>query len=63
MSLVRKNKEYAEIDILREHKQKLKNVEAERVWRNGRIEEFKAYLAMQGLQVDSFDRDLFRRLN
>lgn len=69
MSLVRvkfDEKEYSslvtEIELMQERRQKLKETEAERVLRDGRINEIKAYLAAQDSLLDKFDGDIFRRL-
>lgn len=51
-----------EIEKLRERKQRLKDTEVEKVWRDRMGEEFKAYLVAQDSLLDMFDGDLFRRL-
>lgn len=77
MSLVRLNartgldtrvydKEYsalaAEIELMRERKQKLKDKQAERVLRVNRVQELQDYLMAQETSLTKFDEDLFRRL-
>jgi hypothetical protein len=34
----------------------------EKVWKDSKLDEFKAYLAAQGTLLDRFDSELFRRL-
>lgn len=77
MSLVRLNaktgldtsvydKEYStlanEIELMRDRRQKLRDVEAEHVLRVNRIQEIKDYLVLQESPLDKFDGELFRRL-
>lgn len=77
MSLVRLNaktgldtrvydKEYstlgAEIERMRERRQKVKEVEAERVLRLNRIQEIEEYLLAQENGLTKFDEDLFRKV-
>ncbi|GAB6172394.1 hypothetical protein JCM15765_18720 [Paradesulfitobacterium aromaticivorans] len=52
----------AEIELMRERREKLKEAEAERVLRVNRVKEIEEYLAAQGSPLDKFDGDLFRRL-
>lgn len=77
MSLVRLNaktgldtrvydKEYstlgAEIERMRERRQKLKDKQAEQVLRVNRIQEIEEYLLAQESPLEKFDEDLFRRV-
>ena len=77
MSLVRLNaktgidtrvydKEYstvgAEIESMRERRQKLKDKQAEQILRVNRIQELKDYLITQENELTKFDEDLFRRV-
>jgi hypothetical protein len=52
----------AEIELMRERREKLKEAEAEKVLRVNRIKEIEEYLEEQSSPLDKFDGDLFRRL-
>jgi len=60
------NKEHstlgAEIERMRERRQKLKEADAERVLRVNRIQELKDFLLSQECSLEKFDEDLFRRV-